>query len=110
MANDWDVVEEKKIGEWDVVGQTEVPPGGSMPISTITGQPVPTSAENVFQTKGALRTIGPAVGDIAGTLAAQSGANALFPGGGAAIPFAQKILPALMRYGMKVGGAAAGGR
>jgi hypothetical protein len=80
-----------------------------MPISTITGKPVPTSAENILQTKDALRTIGPAVGDIAGTLAAQAAMNTVMPGSGAAVPFAQKILPALLRYGAKTAGAGVGG-
>jgi len=52
------------------------------------------------------------VGDIAGTLAAQAAMNTVLPGSGpayAALPFAQKILPALMRYGGKVAGSGIGG-
>lgn len=41
--------------------------GGSMPTSAITGQPVPTSAENILQSKRAVAEILPIAGDIAGT-------------------------------------------
>ena len=69
------------------------------PISTITGQPMQTGAEKISQSKQALRTIGPWVGDVAGTLLAPQLK-------GATIPI--RIANAFLRGGGAAAGAGAG--
>lgn len=61
MSDGWEVIEEKKLGDWEVAETT------SMPISAITGKPEPTSAERIMQSNRAVTQMFPVAGDIIGT-------------------------------------------
>lgn len=98
---DWDVVSQKNIGDWDVVNTDVAEMGGSLPVDTRTGQPVPTDAERLHQTRGVLRSAPGVAGDIAGTIGAQVASNYLLPGSG--------MLPTLGRFAARAAGAGLGG-
>lgn len=107
MSKEWEVVAEQPLSPWDVTGTTELGPefagGGSMPISTITGKPVPTPREKLDQSIDAMASLLPIAGDIAGTVAAP---QLVVPGRGA--PLLARAIPGVANILSRIMGAGAG--
>jgi hypothetical protein len=98
MADIFDQIATHKRDIFDDVEEM----GGSMPVSTITGKPIPTPEEQVFQSSKLLRRIAPTAGDVAGTV----GAEALLSR--APIPMQYKIPLVALAAGIGSAGAELG--
>lgn len=71
MADIFDQITAAPIKKRDIFDDVEEL-GGSMPVSAITGKPIPNPQEQMAQSKSLMRTLAPVAGDVGGTMTAEA--------------------------------------